>query len=263
MDEALPGPVRLKLDQALDQFQHWQDAPTSRPELEEQLTGGRSNTSLCVGDGSRRWVIRIDGIDPVKLGLSRDAEWRALHNAHDAALAPRPVYRNPAIGVLVYEYCAVDTGTPDSLAALAHLLRSIHALPPIKYRLDPLQRARGYLTLLGERELPAALTEACEQLDNAPLVLCHNDLLCPNRLARDGRLLALDWEYVAMGDPLFDIAVIVEGDGLTDDEAKALHGAWLGDDPSEEAQRQLALQRTVYRELAALWERAMPTLQAS
>jgi hypothetical protein len=64
-----------------------------------------------------------------------------------------------------------------------------------------------------------------------------------------------------MGDPLFDLAVIIEGDGLTDDEAEALLEAWQDAAPDEESRERLAHQRTVYRELAALWERALPAVQ--
>ncbi|MEE4191619.1 MAG: phosphotransferase [Halieaceae bacterium] len=261
MDETLPGPARLILNQALAQWQQWQPAPATQPEPQRLLGAGGSNTSVLVSDGSRQWVLRIDGFDSQRMGLSRDAEWRALHNAAGVQLAPQPVYRNPSLGVLVCEYCEPQAGAADSLAGVAALLRRIHALPPVKFRLDPLQRARGYLSVIGERELPTALVEACEKLEPAELKLCHNDLLCANRLVFDNRMLALDWEYAAMGDPLFDLAVIIEGDSLTDDEADALHEAWQDATPDEESRERLAHQRIVYRELAALWERALPAVQ--
>ena len=261
MDETLPGTVSLTLNQALDQWQHWRKPPHARPHLEAVLDAGRSNTSLKVGDGQRSWVVRIDGFPSERMGLSRDAEWRALQNAAAADLAPQPAYRNPALRVLVCEYCEARPGAISSLAEVAALLRNIHQLPAIKFRLDPLHRARAYLSVLGERELPDALLAACERLDPVPLTLCHNDLLRANRLMGKHHMLALDWEYAAMGDPLFDLAAVIEGDDMSDDEAKALHTAWLGDLPTAAEQTRLADQRRVYRELAALWARAMPVLQ--
>ncbi len=263
MDEALPSAVRLSLDQALDQWPQWRPPPAARPEALRGLDGGRSNRSVLVGDGQHHWVVRIDGFRSERMGLSRDAEWRALGNAAAAGLAPLPVYRNPTLGVTVCRYVETAAGAVDSLAALALLLRSIQALPAIKFRLDPLHRAQRYLEVLGERELPTALTRACAALAPAPPVLCHNDLLRDNRVATAGGLMALDWEYAAMGDPLFELAVIVEGDGLTEDEAQALHQAWLGAPPTESAEQQLALQRCIYRELTTLWERAMQVLKSA
>ncbi len=262
MDQALPRSIRLSLEQALDQWQHWRPAPAARPLPVRSLGAGRSNTSVLVGEGPRHWVVRIDGVRSERLGLNRDAEWRALENAAAAGLAPQPVYRNPALGVVVCSYLETSPETVDSIAGLARLLRSIQSLPAIKFRLDPLQRARRYLEVLGERELPAPLDEACAALQPTAHVLCHNDLLRANRVPTVDGLLALDWEYAAMGDPLFELAVIVEGDGLTEDEAQALHQAWLGEAPSEVAREQLLLQRSVYRELATLWERAMDVIKS-
>ena len=257
MVEALPGSVRLKAAEALKQWQHWRVRPAAKPQVIGLLSGGRSNTSLKVSDGQSAWVLRVDGVDPKRLGISRTAEWRTLDHAATSGLAPAPVYFNPSLGVLICEFCEPDVEATQTIDSLATLLRAIHTLPPVKLRLDPLQRARRYLEALGERELPTALVEACNALEPRTPVLCHNDLLAANRLASGGQWLAIDWEYVAMGDPLFDLAVIIEGDGLTEDAAQALHSAWLGDAPDTGEQDRLAQQRIVYRELAGLWERAM------
>lgn len=219
---------------------------------------GQSNTTIFVSDGQRRWVVRVDGFDPVKLGLSRSVEWRVLYKAAAAGLAPQPVYANPDIGVLICEYLKPDEDAEESLEATAKLLRDIHCLPPVRFQLDPLQRARRYLHMSGQSDLPASLLETCDALDRMEREqrLCHNDLLRANRLQHQGKVYALDWEYAAMGDPLFDLAAIVEGDALSEDGAAALHSAWLGHKPDENEQRHLALQRSVYRELEALWSAA-------
>ena len=140
------------------------------------------------------------------------------------------------------------------------LLREIHRLPAVRHRLDPLARARRYLTLAGGGELPVELVAACDRLERekpAPR-LCHNDLLRANRLYSKGVLLALDWEYAAVGDPLFDLAAIIEGDGLSEARAGALHRAWRGQAPTAAQAARLEDQRRVYRSLAALWEQIAP-----
>ena len=260
MDSSLPQPVRLRLHQTLAQWRDWQCPPVEAPEVVDILTAGRSNTSVRVGDGERHWVVRIDRHDPHRLGLSRDAEWRCLRMAAEAGLAPGPAYRNPSLGTLVCEYRAPEAGEED-VEQIAALLRAIHALPAVRHRLDPLARARRYLALAGDGELPGELIEACERLESgrpAPR-LCHNDLLRANRLFSGGVLLALDWEYAAMGDPLFDLAAIIEGDRFSEERARALHSAWRGGPPTVAEASRLEDQRRVYRGLAALWERiALP-----
>lgn len=263
MDEALPKPVRLRLHQALEQWSRWSSGPASRPQPVCQLAGGGHNTSVKVGDGERFWVLRLDGFNPASLGINRSAEWRALAQAAAMDLAPRPVYQNPELGVLVCEYAEPDEDAIDSIASVALLLRRIHALPSVKFRLDPMQRGRRYADLAGIEDLPGDMLEALERRQDSPveLTLCHNDLLAANRLCSGGKLLAVDWEYAASGDPMFDLAAVIEGDGLTDEEAEVLLQAWLDRDPDSEEQDRLADQRIIYRSLSALWEEAVAALQ--
>ena len=223
---------------------------------------------MLVEYGSKRWVVRIDGSEPRKLGLSRDAEWRALNQAFAAGLAPQPVYRNPDLGTLVSAYlpgAESIAGTPDQqrLQEIGRLLRAIHQLAPVRFRLDPLSRARNYLAQSDREELPEGFEDACEELAASPveLCLCHNDLLAANRLISGGTLYAIDWEYVAMGDPLFDLAVVIEGDELTTAQADTLLTSW-NREPLDGTQRhRLALQQKVYRGLCELWEQAAVLMQ--
>ena len=260
----LPSIVRLKLEQTLAQWRHWQPKPSSQPVVVERLDRGISNFSVKVAAGDGQWVVRIDRVAPERLGLSRNAEWRAMQLAAAEGLCSHPVYRNPQIGCLVTPFQRGDSApSTDDMNALATLLRGIHALPKIKFRLNPLHRALRYLAVVGEQIMPQALMDVCESLDaNAPEpVLCHNDLLRDNRLASGGRLLALDWEYAAVGDPFFDLAVIVEGDGLDDEQANSLLEHWLDTPASPEQQHRLHLQRQVYRELTRLWGLAFERLR--
>ena len=277
----LPSIVRLKLEQTLAQWRHWQPKPSKQPVAVERLDRGISNFSVKVAAGDGQWVVRIDRVAPERLGLSRNAEWRAMQLAAAEGLCPHPVYHNPQIGCLVTPFQRGDNApSTDDMNALATLLRGIHALPKIKFRLNPLHRALRYLAVVGERVggeqmidervsgeqiAPQILTDVCESLSldaNAPEpVLCHNDLLRDNRLASGGRLLALDWEYAAVGDPFFDLAVIVEGDCLDDEQANNLLEHWLDAPASPEQQHRLHLQRQVYRELTRLWGLAFERLQ--
>jgi thiamine kinase len=261
MVKTLSQPVRLRLEQALAQWRHWQHGPAAAPTVTALLEGGRSNTSVKISCGQTSWVVRLDGINPTSLGISRSAEWRALNQAAIHKLAPTPTYSNPELGVLVYEYCEADPERdPDitDVEDIARLLREIHALPPLKFRLDPLTRARRYLHLAGMSELSESFLLACDSLAEQAHthVLCHNDLLRANRLRCNNRLLALDWEYAAMGDPLFDLAAVIEGDALDNAQVDLLLGTWLDAQPTQEDQQRLADNRLLYRELSGLWEQA-------
>jgi thiamine kinase-like enzyme len=260
MVETLSQPIRLRLEQALAQWRRWQHGPATTPTIIGLLEGGRSNTSVKISSEQANWVVRLDGINPTSLGISRSAEWRALNQAARHELAPTPTYSNPELGVLVYEFCDADPEQDpgdSEIEDIARLLRAIHALPPLKFRLDPLTRARRYLHLAGMSEPSESFLQACDRLaEEAPThVLCHNDLLRANRLRRNNKLLALDWEYTAMGDPLFDLAAVIEGDNLDDAQAKLLLTCWQDDQATQVDQQRLEDNRLVYRELNGLWER--------
>ncbi|MCZ6829375.1 MAG: phosphotransferase family protein [Gammaproteobacteria bacterium] len=261
MVAALPKAAQLKVQQALAQWQHWLcPLPlTVEPVVKRTLAGGLSNISVLVASEEREFVLRLDGQSPQRLGLSRAAEWRAHQNAAARELAPQPVYFNPELGVLISAYCPQNElllRDGEELDALAELLRSIHSLPPVKFRLQPLARAAHYQGLLGESMLPEEFVKACARLQtSASACLCHNDLLRENRLQQNGHLMAIDWEYTAMGDPWFDLAVICEGDQLSDVECQQLSQAYLQAPPGPEQQQRLQDNRVAYRFLTQLWQR--------
>ncbi len=231
MSDPLPPAALRKLEQALAQWRQWADADTipGAPHLADVL-GGISNYTVLVEAGQQQFCVRIDRVSPAANGLNRQAEWRALHRAHAAGLAPRPRYYNPDIGALVCDYLPPDRDQSVSPAALANLLRGIHALPAIHFRLDLAERVRRYRHQLDDRCPPSlaglhgAAAPLLDCLVAAPGAnrLCHNDLSAANLLRSGGRLYALDWEYCAMGSPWFDLATCCNADSPSPDAAELL-----------------------------------------
>jgi thiamine kinase-like enzyme len=265
MATAFPATVEHRLDQALGQYRQWcTDTPLEGPpRVVSPLTGGHSNHAFLV-EADAQFVVRIDGIDPDLHGLNRQAEWRVLQAAGDAQLAPMPRYFNPELGALVVDYLAPDVCDTFDSPGIAGLLRAIHALPPRHNRVDLGERLRRYLHRIRSQgtALPALMTTLesqlpalLEQLEAlaGPAVLCHNDLLPPNRLRHGGRWWALDWEYAAMGNRWFDVAVVVWGDGLQGDERERLVVDYLGRHPHQQEQRQLTILVALYGFLECSW----------
>ena len=81
--------------------------------------------------------------------------------------------------------------------------------------------------------------------------LCHNDLVHSNII--DGEPVRLiDWEYSAVGDPYFDLAVVVRHHQLKADRVEIFLGAYFGILGTEHFSR-LELFCRLYDQLAALW----------
>ena len=107
---------------------------------------------------------------------------------------------------------------PVSGEALGTLCRQIHALPGVSHSLTLAADIEHYLT-----QLPAHLAdtwraalqtagaeEALARLAADNLYLCHNDLTPGNLMSHGDHLIAIDWEYAAMGSRYFDVAIACE-----------------------------------------------------
>lgn len=269
MASPLPRHVQLKLEQTLAQWHQWQCQSTLKraPAVVNILNAGIGNFSVLV-ESDRQYVVRIDGLNPAANGLSRQTEWRTLHEAHRAGLAPRPCYFNPELGSLVCDYLSHDKEQEPHLSDVAQLLRAIHQLPARHHRLDLAERIRRYEKILEQGHnnaengvmmchdrIMTLLLEVNDPLTAA--ALCHNDLLRANRLYSGGKLWALDWEYCAMGSPLYDLAVVIHGDSLSPDEATELVDIYLGRPADSATQDRLYGYGCIYRYLELLWYLAL------
>lgn len=276
MLQSLPPTVRLKLDQTLAQWPQWHCAPvvTRAPTIVKVLTAGISNYSVLV-ESEQHFVIRIDGFTPASFGLCRQTEWRALKDAYDAGLTPRPCYFNPDLGTLVSDYLPLDHAQELDVDDIARLLHRIHRLPPRHHRLNLADRILRYEKQLEHmdrkpgdelRQHGEKVSRLLEEISRQPgeSVLCHNDLLRANRIYSGGKLWAIDWEYCAMASPWYDIAVIVNGDSLPEHTTEALLHSYLGRAPNDWERGTLYRYGCVYRYLEVLWYMALekPILDA-
>jgi thiamine kinase len=279
MVATLPPTIQLKLDQTLSQWHSWRCVPalTEKPTISHLLSPGLSNYSILV-HANKPLVVRIDGLNPATIGLSRQTEWRVLQMASAAGLAPHPRYYNPELGSLVYDYLVEDPEASGesaaaalaatATAAAAHLLRQIHQLPPVHFRLDLRERILRYekhiehrgdsasSILADGRSRIMAIIEHTESEGQAQ-VLCHNDLLQANRILSGGKLRAIDWEYCAMGSLWFDLAVVSVGDALSPIETELLLTSYLGRNAHATEQLNFARHECIYRFIELLWFSAL------
>ena len=265
---ATPQRARRSVDEALtlieEQGQEW--TPPASGEgvrlVAHLRPGGSSNHSFLVGNGDDRLVLRLDGIDPTRNGIHREAEFRIQAAAATAGLAPRPRFCDAGKGILLVDYMApdIEAGT-TSAADIADMLRAIHRLAIAAPRLYFAARAAHYHDLLwpvcdaDSRHLLARLAgplqRACRALDNDQhaAVVCHNDLTSANRLYHRGALYALDWEYAARGSRWFDLAVAAETAPAVD---KVLT-AYLQREPTAQERALMANAGDVAAYLDLLW----------
>ena len=83
--------------------------------------------------------------------------------------------------------------------------------------------------------------------------LCHNDLVPGNLLATLDGLKLVDWEYAAMGDPFYDLAVFGYYRQLDAAATQQLLTAYLGHPPTLIEQRRYRDTFTAYLYIDLLW----------
>ncbi len=187
----------------------------------EPIEGGLTNRSYCIITRKERFVLRLNAPNSEAMALDRNHECEVLSAAETAGIGPDVVRCLPDQGLLVTRWIEgrrwslTDIGKSQNIARLAARLRDIHALPATGKPFDPVASMQTYARIIqvaGISLPPQAhsLRERVESLgpDNIRAThLCHNDIVHTN-IIDGGRLRVVDWEYAAMGDPMFDLATV-------------------------------------------------------
>lgn len=230
----------MSLHTALSNYQQWQTSPPLEgpPKIIERLIGGTGHEVTRVRAPTEtdyaEFVVRQPSDATNRLGMGFTQEVRIQQRAADAGIAPPLVYVLPEHSLTVSAYIR-DTPSLRSVELLSQLLRNIHALPADGPTLNLQQTMTNYAEAALDRPTPTAklidpespqLHAAIMEFEAGPKALCHNDLNADNIRMTEGRMIAIDWEYAAVGNPYFDVAAAVAGHpGVPADElAKAIFG---------------------------------------
>ena len=212
---AVPTDHDPSIEVALDQWRQWSLGDTSdRPTLGELLGEGSANRVYELLP-MRRQVLRFAykshelSVNP---SLQEIELWKL---AAAEGLAPAVYYHSDGGDVVITDCLSFRYA---SLEAHAELCKQIHHLGPWGSQLRLTEVAAKYRAAANEKssqvgsetEQPS-IRRDLSQLDSESPVFCHNDLSSYNVGWLGDRLLAIDWEYAAMGSPHYDVASASEG----------------------------------------------------
>ena len=231
-------------------------------DIREQLAAGPVNDSWLLTAGDERFVARLDQPLAKLLGLDRRAELEVLQTVSAAGIGPQIIWADPDKGVLVTSYISGNAWSPGDvhdpvrLGKLAATLRRLHSLPPRGPVFAPGKMALAYARQIGTHSASRIAGQAAKLAEKLLSeirrpALCHNDLVHSNII--DGEPVRLiDWEYSAVGDPYFDLAIVVRHHQLKADRVEIFLGAYFGNLGKKHFSRLEAFGR-LYDQLAALW----------
>ena len=230
------------------------------------LPGGPASDSFQLQIGDQHFVARVDRPAARALGLDRHAETAILQLVSEAGIGPQLFWADPDRGIQVCSYIEgsswtlQDLGDPRRLRQLALTLRRLHQLPPVGRAFEPAAAAQRYAAEIGTATAKLMAESTLELIANLDLefsrpALCHNDLVYSNIIGQ-GPVTLIDWEYAAVGDPFFDLAIVLRhhqlSKTLTEVFLRAYAERWA---PWQFARLEAFCE--LYDHLAALWYLAM------
>ena len=212
---AVPTDHDSSIEVALDQWRQWSLGDTSdRPTLGQLLGEGSANRVyelLPLQHHVLRFTYKSHELS-VNPSRQETELWKL---AATEGLAPAVYYHSDGGNVVITDRLSFHDVT---LEAHAELCKQIHHHGPWGSRLKLTEVAATYCAAANEKSSRTALktdlqsiSRDLSQLDSESPVFCHNDLSSHNVGWLGDRLLAIDWEYAAMGSPHYDVASASEG----------------------------------------------------
>lgn len=241
-------------------------------QLERVGTGLGSETYRVTRDGLQ-YSLRIAPAGGRRAPLDGPWEYRVRELAGRAGLAPIVLTCDFATGILVARwvegcgFAAEAAGEPRSLARMADFMRCIHALTPPQpaYAAGPAEWIAGYERSIAGRPrlvvsdgsaLRAAAGRQLATLEHAglaPRALCHSDLHALNLVETDTGLVALDWEYAHLNDPLWDLAGWSRNCDFDPGRCRELLASYLGRRPAAIEWTRFGALAWLYDYVCLLW----------
>jgi len=239
----------------------------------QYLVQGITNENYQLNIDSKQYVLRINSPDSKRLGLQREEEVKVLNQVSHLQLAPEHVYYSQQEGFFLNRWIEgkiwnkADLEKDVNLNRLAQKLKQLHSLPfenltslDISSRLDLYRnmiiKRHGKLPKIEQLLIPQVIKLLGAIGHSHAPCLCHNDLLSANIITsginNNETILFLDWEYAAVNNPLFELAVICRGNRLSTESQHYLLQAYLGKNAAV-ASQEFELWCWLYDYLSLLW----------
>ena len=236
----------------------------------QALPGGITNRNYRVRLGAGDYVIRVTSPDTAFLEIDRWAEYAAALSAGRLGVGPEVAAFLAGEESLVTRFIPgrpispEEMRDPDTLAAVAHAVRTVHDGPPIPGTFSPYRVVEAYARTAAARGVPvprdfspanqvAAEIEVALQGGEHLPVPCHNDLLNANFIHDGARVRIVDWEYAGMGDRYFDLGNLSINNDLREEDDQVLLERYFGEPCTDRRLSSLRLMRIMSDFREAMW----------
>ncbi len=272
----------LTIESVLQDWALWPNLCTSLPTLVNvtPLVDGLTNSNWLLEvsghdstEGVQQYVIRINATNNLALNLNRHSEWDMHQCISQYNICPAFLYRDPFDKYWIRPFLKTgtlanslkengNTITQDLLQKVAGQLQIIHNIPTSKVwpSIQYNELIEHYWQQIKEKQNPKnvstvkSLLQVRSKLDlklqdeaYTPC-LCHMDPNPSNWILDVDKLHLIDWEYAAMGNRVWDLAVFCDTCDLSKTQIEYFLACYSGITPQ---QFNLASQQMTY--LSLLW----------
>ena len=238
----------------------------------KHLTQGITNESYHLKFTKDEYVIKFFNHEAIDLGIDHKKEMTILSALEPLNVAPVIIYIDLdeefsiARWIEGEYWTRTDFDDQDKVNQLMARVKAIHALPceglpevhladRIQAYRDKIEPASKHTELLREALLERAMATISITNQSMPHVLCHNDLLNSNILVNED-IHFFDWEFAGVNSPMFELAVICQGNNLNNSQQSQVLKGYFGDD-WQDYQPLLSEWLWLYEYVALLWELAV------
>ena len=273
------------ISKILEDWSLWPNICSEQPCLEQltPLIDGLTNSNWLLevkskqDDSSQHYVIRINATNNLALKLNRQTEWDMHQSISNYGICPAYLYRHPSDIYWIRPFLKTHTLestlsqnknfiTSDFLKVIASHFKTVHSTPIsnswpkiiypelIKHYWQQIEIKQNNNKERLEDALKSNLTNLKEALKiklpntNFTPCLCHMDPNPSNWILNERELHLIDWEYAALGNKVWDLAVFSDTCHLNADQMDLLLKHYQGID-----QQQLDMARMQMTYLSTLW----------
>ena len=233
--------------------------------VERKLSAGPLSDKWLIASDAGQWVLRKDKPLVARLNLDRYAELRVLDTLAASGWCSEALWGDVQQGVLIVPYVpgrvwtAEDVQQSGQLERLAVLLSRLHSsaaqLPPFGL----IERVHNYARFIGTSAAEQSAQDIghmlMEATDSGRIAVCHNDPVAGN-VVDHGQLHLIDFEFAAAGDPLFDLAAVIEHHRLPPGGVQLLVDAYRQAGGACDMRR-LEQWRMIYGQTVSLWHQVV------
>ncbi|MGL4874429.1 MAG: phosphotransferase [Clostridium sp.] len=207
--------------------------------------GGLNNKNFLLNYFGTIYVLRIPSLENKN---NFNIEHIAISHLSSKNLIPKIIYHNKDSGIMLSEFIETTRfdfqffKSKDTLSLIAFSLNKFHNIKALEIPyFNPFNEIDKNFSFLKEKNykfnhpifkfINKKNSIWNKYKKNMTLKLCHNDLNTSNILFKDNRLFFIDFEFIGLNDPFFDLATLSWF--LTDSERLLLLEKYLGKNPTE------------------------------